>query len=762
MASYIVTPPLYIVEVRDQYGRLIVILARPQQKQFSLYRNKPGSLQFVMDLYDPQALPQYLVNSVNDIIFRRNGVPVIAGQLTYHEPKIDDSDSQKEVDVTATGYFDQLDYRIITNDYPGFDAIHNKLPFAPTDVGQIAWTLIDYAQFPVPNADDITANTVELNGTFSVQQSFVAQGSALLKMLKFVIQNGSIYTGNVSSATVSTLTDTSANFPSLVGGSVTITNGTDSGDIQIIASNTSNTITLYGNNLIFNGTATSATTNTLTDTGQPWGVSPIIGGTISITGGTDAGDSLIIIGVTSDQITVAGDWQTIPDNTSTYSIQTSICNGIASAATSSTLTDSTQNWLPNAFAGLTVSITAGTDNEDAAAIISNTATQLIIEGEWVVQPDITSTYSITPQLTGNWSLAPDTTSSYSITPLIPTTTGNLIVKLINDANGLPNGSIVPNSTLTIPMSSIPNTLGWFEIDYSSTPGVSLTQGVPYWLSLNLDTVQQPGNGLVVQYLTTAYYPFGRSYSKENPNLFSLDSDLQFFVLETDNSYQMTKNTYMSIQQGTIQPSFRLAPTFDQYKHIKAAIEDLSTTYNGMDFAINVVIDPNTNIMTKFFNVYYPGIGQQNTSLNFSYPGNIKKMEKPKDGTAMYNEVYMRGQGSGTAQIVDVERDNSSIYTYGVRQVDESQPDVSDLPTLTSLAQEFIRINSLPSDLPAMYLDGNLPPALGAYGIGDWILINMNDPRSPILNFTQQYRIEEIDVTIDDDGVEEIQVNGANV
>lgn len=760
-----ISPAIYLVELRDPYGRLVTVLARPQQKQFSLYRNKPGSCQFVLDLYDPQATPLNLANSINSVVFRRNSTPVFAGQITYHEPKVTDSDS-KTVDVVATGYFDQLDYRMVTNDYPGFDAIHNKLYFAPQDAGQVAWTLINYAQFPVPNADDSTASTVTIDGVKTVQQSFQASGTALLKMLKFVVQNGSFFSGTVKSATTTTLTDTSASWSTnaFVGGTVSITTGTDSGDSQIIVSNTATAITLYGNNLVYTGTATSTGTTTLTDSGAsfPTSGNGLKGGTLAITGGTDSGDNRIIFSNTSTTITIVGAWQTTPDTTSTYTATTSICNGLATSATTSTITDSNQSWLTNALVGKAISITSGTDVSDAASIVSNTATTITIQGTWLLTPDTTSTYQITPQLTGTWSLTPDNTSSYSIIPATPLTTGNLTVSLINDSGGTPTGSVVANSTKTIAMNTIPNTLGWFEIDYAASPGVSLTGGQTYWLSLSLDTVQTAGNGLLVQVLNTNYYQNGKATSLTNPTLFTSDQDIQFFVLLTDNSYQMTKNTYMGIQQGTIQPSFRIAPIFDRYKHIKAAIEDLSTVWNGIDFSITVQIDPATNYMTKYFNVYYPGIGQQNTALNFSYPGNIKKMNKPKDGTKLINEVYMRGQGSGTAQLLAVARDNSSLASYGVRQSDQSQPDISDQTTLTSFAIEYIRVNSTPSDLPGMILDGNMPPSIGTYGIGDFIAISVNDPRAPILSFNQSYRCEALSTTIDDDSVEEIEIQLSNI
>jgi hypothetical protein len=513
---------LYSIEIRDAYGGIVTTLARPMNKQFSVYRNRAGSCQFTLDIFDPQATLDNLKLNVYDIVFRSQGTPVFAGQISYLNPSVDGD--TKKIDVIATGFFDLLDQRFITEDYPGYDALHNELPFTDTDTGQIAWNLLDWTQFPLCSDGQILMQ----GASPTLNQSFIPSNSSTVTKVKFLLQ-------------------------------------------------------------------------------------------------------------------VAG-----------------------------------------------------------------------------------------------------------------SPTGNLIVGFYNDFSGSP-GTLVTGSELTIPLSTIIATqstdLVWYEVDYSSALP-SLTAGNTYWVKCYLDTIQAGSNGLNWSYLDGEYYLNGKAYSPENGSLFTTGQDLQFFVLCSDNSFQMTKNTYLGIQKGMIMTSFDLTPIYPRYKKIKAAIEDLANTFNGMDFNISVSIDPVTNIMSKYFNVFYPRQGIDNTDLNFSYPGNIKKFSKPKDGKTMFNEVALGGQGSGLAQLIVVEKDAPSIQSYSQRQDVENLPDVSDSSTLTSIAQELIRVRKDPLDLPSFTLDGNVSPHIGDYWVGDTILINVSN--LGIIETIDTYRIERIDATISDD--DQIEVN----
>ena len=510
----------YEVEIRDQYGHLVTVLQRPMNRQFSVYRNRPGSCQFTLDLFDSQATPNILRLNQYDIVFRRDGNPVFAGQISYIEPKVDQDN--KTVDVIATGYLDLLDYRHITIDYPNYDFGHNDVAFDTVDSGAVFSTLIDYTQFPITYDDMATLGSTSI----SLNQSFISAGTGTISKLRLLLDKNSA-TGNI-------------------------------------------TVALYTEN-----------------------------------------------------------------------------------------------------------------------------------------GDIPVTYTL-----------------------------------------------VANSSLTVAASTISTNLAWYDFTYITPP--TLTAGTKYWIKLTTDTTQSGSNGVQWAYLNDNYYLNGIAYSPEDTDLFSSDQDLQFFVLLSDNSYQQTKNCYLGLNEGTIQTSFNISPVYSQYKKIKGCLDDISKNLNGVDFNFTVSINPITNIMTKYYNVFYPRQGTDQTTLNFSYPGNIKKINKPKDGKAMNNEIVARGQGYGTIQTIQVVDDPASIMAYGLRQDVNEEADVPDTGTLFTLASEYLRLHKDPLDLPTIYVDGNIPPFIGSYGIGDQIFVNITG--APILDFLQIYRIEQIDTTISDDDQEEIMLS----
>jgi hypothetical protein len=141
------------------------------------------------------------------------------------------------------------------------------------------------------------------------------------------------------------------------------------------------------------GTATAGGASTLTDAAQTWRTNQFAGRTLYILAGTGAGQTRIIASNTATVLTVTVAWTTNPDNTSQYQISPS---GVVSSASALTLTDSTQAWATNQFAGLLVEILNGKGVAQVRTIASNTATTLTITSQWSTVPDTTSTYQIAP------------------------------------------------------------------------------------------------------------------------------------------------------------------------------------------------------------------------------------------------------------------------------------------------------------------------------------------------------------------------------
>ena len=69
--------------------------------------------------------------------------------------------------------------------------------------------------------------------------------------------------------------------------------------------------------------------------------------------------------------------------------------GTATAADSTSITDTSKNFPVNKYSSFfTIEVTGGTGKGQKRRIISNTATQIVVDSPWGVQPDTTSTYSI--------------------------------------------------------------------------------------------------------------------------------------------------------------------------------------------------------------------------------------------------------------------------------------------------------------------------------------------------------------------------------
>lgn len=206
---------LYTIEIRNQYGHYVTTILRPMNREFTVTRNRSGSCQFTLDLFDPQATTDIFKVNLYDIVVKRQGVIVFSGQISYFKPSVDGDN--KTVEVMATGYFDLLDYRLISEATPNFDALAQQVPFDPTDSGEIIVELIDGAQFPLNPEDDIDTVAMLTGPTPRYYQSFIAPATSRIKRLRTLVNNHNFITGNV----IFTIYEDNNNFPAgAVGNSI--------------------------------------------------------------------------------------------------------------------------------------------------------------------------------------------------------------------------------------------------------------------------------------------------------------------------------------------------------------------------------------------------------------------------------------------------------------------------------------------------------------------------------------------------------------
>lgn len=175
------------------------------------------------------------------------------------------------------------------------------------------------------------------------------------------------------------------------------------------------------------GTATSATATSLTNSGASWTADALIGRHVTIYEGTGAGqEPRLIVDNTTTKLVVPT-WDTTPDTTSKYRIEKTgrthlvICSqqmdyplppgtkhiyeawvespateesATATAATTTTLTDSGQSWTADEHIGRYIVIYDGTGKGQPSRLITDNTTTAVTVATWAIEPSTDSKYKI--------------------------------------------------------------------------------------------------------------------------------------------------------------------------------------------------------------------------------------------------------------------------------------------------------------------------------------------------------------------------------
>jgi hypothetical protein len=144
------------------------------------------------------------------------------------------------------------------------------------------------------------------------------------------------------------------------------------------------------------GQAASGSTTTLIDSTKNWQPASWVGYRFQVVSGTGLGNEIAITANTNNTLTYAT--QTFsPDATTRYRIMDTF--GIATAGSTTTITDTTKNWQVNRWSGKRVRITGGTGQGLELTITSNTSN--ILTFGLTTALDTSSTYTIlSPQQRG--------------------------------------------------------------------------------------------------------------------------------------------------------------------------------------------------------------------------------------------------------------------------------------------------------------------------------------------------------------------------
>jgi hypothetical protein len=165
---------------------------------------------------------------------------------------------------------------------------------------------------------------------------------------------------------------------------------------------------------------------------------------------------------------------------------------------------------------------------------------------------------------------------------------------------------------------------------------------------------------------------------------------------------------------------------------------------------------------KQFNWHYPGLGADRPKHPFRYGngGNIKRIVAPRDATKLANVAYSRGANNGTAQVFSLSQNTSSRAAYGRHESVEDYTSIQSQELVQSFGDEVIRTSSSPSILPTIELFGDRDPILNVYNLGDRVPLEIPDRPSFAHVHGQMLRLNEIDVTWDDNDYEDVKVEAS--
>lgn len=202
-----------------------------------------------------------------------------------------------------------------------------------------------------------------------------------------------------------------------------------------------------------------------------------------------------------------------------------------------------------------------------------------------------------------------------------------------------------------------------------------------------------------------------------------------------------------ITMGPIQYDTGFSDTERDYvdQNVRDGIVNLSQLSEG-SFDFDITYD-------KQFNTYEQ-IGSDRPTYKFTYPYNIRSGTVPHTAQNLWNYIIALGSGFGEEALRTETADGESRANYKTRQKIVSFNSVTVQDTLDKNAYAYLQRVKEILELPKFNISGALAD-LDILGVGDRIPVEVKD--HPALPLSGTYRIEQLDVTVDDNDAEDISV-----
>ncbi|MFA5172587.1 MAG: hypothetical protein WC426_13580 [Sulfuriferula sp.] len=152
------------------------------------------------------------------------------------------------------------------------------------------------------------------------------------------------------------------------------------------------------------------------------------------------------------------------------------------------------------------------------------------------------------------------------------------------------------------------------------------------------------------------------------------------------------------------------------------------------------------------------IGSLRPQTKFTYPYNIKGGTVSHSALNLYNYIIGLGSGFGEETLRTETADQISRDTYKTRQKIVSFNSVSVQQTLDENTSAYLQRVKNILELPKFSISGELAD-LNIIGIGDRVPVEVQG--HPAIPLNGMYRIEQIDVTLDENDAEDISITVDN-
>lgn len=193
----------------------------------------------------------------------------------------------------------------------------------------------------------------------------------------------------------------------------------------------------------------------------------------------------------------------------------------------------------------------------------------------------------------------------------------------------------------------------------------------------------------------------------------------------------------------------------EFKYIGEELTQLGDLIDGFDW--NVIITRGSGLtLNRRLAFFYPerGVGREDTTLSFEYPGSIADSDLSEDADSGANRMWAIGAGDAEEQISAFSQDRAGNWP----PLDESRSykSVNQMPTLQAHANsDLVRLKS-PVEVAQISVRADIEPFLGTYNPGDWArFVFRDDYYDP--QVAMFMRIIGYNVEVGDNGVELIEL-----